>query len=163
LEPEFSTPEYAQAEKAALQLIARAEQSVFGLTRKLTKRRHETTYIHKVIAQLCEAGLLDDRRYARLWLESRISRGASSPLRLLAALRNRGIDRSDANHALKEALDDEAELRLLERFVDKHQRKNTSKNSGGEAAVMQSLKYTLKNEGFSSLAIERFFDDKAFN
>ena len=148
------------AEKAALQLIARAEQNAFGLRRKLEKRGHGSACAGAVTARLCELGLLDDCRYARLWLESRVGRQASSPSRLRAALRAKGIDKEDAESALREALDDEAELRLLERFARKWQRKRGAK--GGEEDAddfRRSLKYLLKSEGFSYAAIEGFFGD----
>ena len=162
-----------RAEKAALQLIARAEQSVFGLTRKLKKRRHDPACIQAVIARLCELELLDDRRYARLWLESRINRQASSPWRLLTALRSRGIDRNDADSALKEVLGDEAEFQLLLRYAEKLNRKHerirtrdhTAKTGEQESAAAgrrcdtQALKYQLKSEGFSTSAIQRFFEE----
>jgi regulatory protein len=150
-----------RAEKRALQLIARAEQTVFGLSRKLKKRGYEPACIRAVIAQLCELGLLDDRRYARLWLESRISRQATSPRRLLAAICSRGIERHDAEAALKETLDDEAERQLLERYVQKLRRKGAvtdGADNDPDPTVLRSLRYTLKNEGFSSLAIEIVLD-----
>ena len=138
------------AEKAALQLIARAEQHVYGLRRKLEKRGFEKADIEAVIEQLCETGLLDDRRYARFWLESRISSRRTSPWRLLVGLCNRGIDRDDADAALREVLDEEAEFRLLQRFAEKL----TSQNKPHE-----TLRYKLKNEGFSSHAIRQFLED----
>jgi regulatory protein len=162
-----------RAEKRALQLIARAEQTAFGLSRKLQKRGHDPDCIHAVIAQLCALNLLDDRRYARLWLESRISRQATSPRRLLAALRSRGIDRRDAEAALKETLDDEAERQLLERYVQKLRRKgifsagevadsngadSVPNPEGANSTILRSVRYTLRNEGFSSLAIEIVLD-----
>jgi regulatory protein len=156
LEQESSNPEYTQAEKAALQLIARAEQSVFGLTRKLEKRGYPSAAIGEVIANLCETGLLDDRRFARLWLETRIER-QTSPWRLRTALCSRGISRNDADYALNETLDEETEMRLLRRFAEKLERKHKQK-TGGE--TIQSLRYMLKSEGFSSLSVQRFFDDR---
>ena len=158
-----------RAEKRALQLIARAEQTVFGLSLKLQKYGHETVCIRAVTAQLCDLNLLDDHRYARLWLESRISRQATSPRRLLAALRSRGIDRHDAEAALKETLDDEAERQLLERYVQKLRRKRSggksadseganSEGADSEGANGAPLRYTLRSEGFSSLAIEIVLD-----
>ena len=148
-----------RAEKRALQLIARAEQTIFGLSRKLQKRGHDHDCIRAVVAQLCELNLLDDRRYARLWLESRISRQATSPRRLLAAIRSRGIDRHDAEAALKETLDAEAERLLLDRYVQKLRRKGAvADDIDNDPAILRSLRYTLKNEGFSSLAIEIVLD-----
>jgi len=148
------------AEKAALQLIARAEQTVFGLGRKLAKRGHGSACVKTAIARLCEQELLDDFRYASLWLESRISRQSSSPMRLLASLRAKGIDREDAGAAMREALDEDAEQRLLERFVKKQQRgAGLRQYTEDSDAERRSLKYLLKSEGFSSTAIERFFEE----
>ena len=152
-----------RAEKAALQLIARAEQTVFGLSRKLKKRGHDSACIGAVISQLCALDLLDDRRYARLWLESRLNRQASSPRRLLAALHARGIDRHDAEAAIKETIDSEAEQRLLARFAERLQRRQSfrKRTSGDydESSARRSLRYTLKGEGFSTAAIQIFFDE----
>jgi regulatory protein len=142
-----------RAEKAALRLIARAEQSTLGLRRKLEKRGHDPACARHAISRLCELGLLDDRRYARLWLDARISRQRTSPRRLLIALSARGIDRDDTAFALKAALDDETEFLLLKRYVEKLQRKKKINSDDG-----RSLKHLLKGEGFSSLAIQRFFD-----
>jgi regulatory protein len=143
-----------RAEKIALQLIARAEQTVYGLSRKLEKRGHDIGCIRAVVSQLCDTGLLDDRRYAKLWIESTICRHSSSPRRLLAALCAR-VDRHDAEAALKKALDEESELQLLERYVRKLQRKQSSKDD----SALPHLRYTLKNEGFSSQAIHQFFNE----
>jgi SOS response regulatory protein OraA/RecX len=148
-----------RAEKTALHLIARAEQNVSGLSRKLEKRGHDSACIQTVIARLCEAGLLDDRRYARLWLGVRINRQASSPRRLFAALCSRGIDHDDAEAALKETLDDETEQRLLERYAHKLQLKRTNGEDDDSAAACRSLRYALKSEGFSSAVIQCFFDN----
>jgi regulatory protein len=146
-----------RAEKAALQLIARAEQNTFGLSRKLEKRGHDSSCIRTVIAQLCETGLLDDRRYGRLWLESRITRQTTSPRRLFAALCAR-IDRHDAEAVLKETINDETERELLERYAQKLQRKQ--KTGDDDPAASSSLRYTLKSEGFSSPVIRDFFEEK---
>jgi regulatory protein len=145
-----------RAEKAALQLIARAEQTTFNLSLKLEKRGHDSLCIRAVIARLCELGLLDDRRYARLWLESRLNR-VISPRRLLAALRARGIGRHAAEDALQETLDTETEQRLLERYAQKLRRKRGDEDDS--AAARRDLRRTLKSEGFSSSAVQIFFEE----
>jgi regulatory protein len=147
-----------RAEKTALQLIARAEQSVFGIRRKLEKRGHDSGCVQAVIARLCELGFLDDRRYAALWLESRICRQASSPFRLLAALASRGIEQDVIKQALKEALDEETELQLLKHFAEKLLRKQKNNDQDSHAGC-HSIRWQLKNEGFSSLAIQNFLEE----
>jgi len=138
-----------RAEKAALRLIARAEQCTSGLAFKLKKRGHDSLCVNAVISRLTELKLIDDRRYALLWLESRL-RLARSPRRLLSSLCGRGIDRGDAESALKAVLDEDAEHALLTRFVKRHSRKEP---------LTRSLKHLLKSEGFSSAAIQKFFDE----
>ena len=148
-----------RAEKTALRLIARAEQNVFRLSRKLEKRGFDSACARAVISRLSGLNLIDDRRYARMWLESRVSRQAASPRRLLGSLCARGIGRDDAEPALREILDEETELRLMERFAEKLRRKHKIDDTGGEAYARRSLKFLLKNEGFSSAAIQRFLED----
>jgi regulatory protein len=139
-----------RAERAASRLIARAEQCSRGLCRKLEKRGFQALCVNAVISRLLELALIDDRRFARLWLESKM-RLARSPRRLLVSLCARGIDRDDAEAALKEVLDEETEMALLSRFIKKAFKKN---NNIGETALKQ-LKFKLKNEGFSNQAIAR--------
>ena len=146
-----------RAEKNALRLIARAEQCCGGLKRKLEKRGHDTACINAVIERLCSLSLLDDSRFARLWLESRL-RITRSPRQLLSSLCSRGIDRDDAQTALKNVLDDEAEYALLLRFVNKYKKKVRRKIID-ESDVRRSIKYLLKSEGFSHTAIMRFLEE----
>lgn len=151
-----------RAERAALRLIARAEQTVSGLGRKLERRRNEPACVRVVVSRLAETGLVDDRRFARLWLETRLGRRRDSPRRLLSALRNRGIGREDAETALKSVLNDETEWALLGRFIEKqrHLRGFRIAETRPETDVIRSLRFNLKSEGFSSGVIQRFFDEQ---
>jgi len=142
---------YLRAEKTALRLIARAEQCTGGLSRKLERRGFDSACISEVISKLTELNLLDDSRFARLWLESRL-RLPRSPRRLLSSLCARGIAHEEAQTAIKNTLDEETELALLARFAKKYSRK-----AKGEP---RALKYLLKNEGFSSAAIKRFLGEE---
>jgi SOS response regulatory protein OraA/RecX len=142
---------YLRVEKVALRLIARAEQCTGGLTRKLEKRGFDSACIDEVISKLTELKLLDDNRFSRLWLESRL-RLPRSPRRLLISLCARGIDHDDAQTALKNVLDEDTELALLARFAKKYSRK-----AKGEPRL---LKHLLKNEGFSRGAINRFLGEE---
>jgi len=148
------SPEYLNTEKIALRLIARAEQCSAGLARKLEKRGCDAICVNEVISHLTEIRLLDDSRFARLWLESRL-RFARSPRRLQASLCTRGIDRDEADAALKTILDEDAENAMLGRFVKKYARKL----GGGKEEGGRTLKYVLKSEGFSQAAIQKFLEE----
>jgi regulatory protein len=154
-ESENNTTAYLQAKNTALRLIARAEQCTHGLALKLEKRGYDRSCINTVITELSEQNLLNDRRFAQLWLESRM-RLTRSPQRLLASLCRRGIDRKDAESAFRTVFDEETELSLLKHFIKKNFLKA---RRGKEADTARSLKYMLNNEGFSPQAIRRYFSD----
>jgi regulatory protein len=140
------------AEKAALNLIAGAEQYSHGLRLKLKKKNYETACVNAVIARLTELKAVDDSRYAKLWLGSKIRSKRTSPMRLLKALRAKGIEHGEAEAALKECMDEEAEIMLLGSFIKSYSKKIKSKIDKGAA----SLRYLLKTEGFSPQAISHF-------
>jgi regulatory protein len=142
---------YLRAEKVALRLIARAEQCTGGLIRKLERRGFTAACIDEVISKLTELNLLDDSRFARLWLESRL-RLPRSPRRLLSSLCSRGIDHDDAQAALKNVLNEDTEFALIVKFAKKYSRK---KNGDPH-----SLKFLLKNEGFSTAVIRQFLGEE---
>jgi regulatory protein len=148
-----------RAEKAALRLITRAEQTSFGLSRKLGKRGFDPACVRQVVLRLEELDLLDNRRYTRLWLESRLCRRTDSPRRLLSSLCARGIGRDDAESGLKAALTHEAELLLLRRYVKKLEKSRRFRKATSAQAA-RSLKFCLKNEGFSYQAIQLYFDEE---
>jgi regulatory protein len=142
-----------RAEKAAFRLIARAEQNVFGLSRKLEKAGHPADCVQAVTARLMELDILDDRRFARHWLRSRLACKTDSPRKLLAGLRGRGIGREDAARALREALGTGDEAELLKRYMTKH-RLFPPEGEDGDSRWSLSLLFLLKREGFSREAID---------
>ena len=137
-----------KAEKVALSLIARAEQSKLRLTAKLEKKGIGNSVTKAVIHKLLERGLLDDERYAELWVRSCLARKTPSPLWLLVSLGKRGIDRDSSHNAIKKVLDEETEYSLLLNYIDKMD--DLEKEKG--------LRSLLKYEGFSPETLNRFFD-----
>ena len=139
-----------RAEKAALKLIARAEQNSLGLTFKLERRGHDAPIVKAVVSRLLDRDLLNDERFAELWLRSHLSYGkAQSPQWLLASLGKRGVDRNSSQKALKSLLDPETEYALLLRYLEK---------AGIDKEKESFLRSRLKNEGFSYDVLERYFD-----
>ena len=138
------------AEKAALRLIARAEQSSLGLTAKLERRGYGSSVIKAVISRLLDGNWLNDERFAKLWVHSRLSYGkAQSPLWLRASLGKKGIDRKLSLKAVESLLDPETEYALLLNYLEK------VGISDGENRSY--LKTQLKNEGFSYEVLDRYF------
>ena len=138
-----------KAEKIALRLIARAEQNSFRLTAKLERRGFEAAVVKTVVSSLLDQGLLNDERYASLWLRSRLGMGrAHSPRHLLVSLGKRGIGRDFSRAAIKNTLDQETEYSLLLKYLEKMD----------IIDIKGSIKQQLRSEGFSTEVIERYYD-----
>ena len=141
-----------RAEKIALRLIARAEQNSFGLTAKLERRHFDAAVTRAVVSRLLDQNLLNDVRYAEIWIRSRLSlKKAPTPQWLLVSLRRRGIDRNSSIKALDKAIDPQTEYELLLKYLEK------TRFSPEKRAFY--LRAQLKREGFSSEAIGRYFDE----
>ncbi|MDR1105057.1 MAG: recombination regulator RecX [Treponema sp.] len=144
-----------RAERNALRLIARAEQSESGLAHKLERAGHERSCVRAVLARLSALDAVNDRRFAELWLLSRLGRRADSPRSLLASLRGRGIPGSDAEKSLKKVLDGDTEQDLLVRYAQKNGLLSSESTLADPGFVWSKLKF----EGFSPAALQRFRDE----
>ena len=139
-----------KAEKIALRLIARAEQSSSLLAVKLEKRGIDPSIARQVTSGLLDRKLLDDERFAECWIRAHLGRKkAPSPLWFLASLEKKGIDRQTSRNAISKVLDEDSEYSLLLRFIETMDIliKKTS-----------LFRTKLRHEGFSPEAINRFFD-----
>jgi regulatory protein len=140
-----------RCERAALQLVARAEQSSFGIKQKLEKRGHPSRYIKKVLARLINLEIIDDARYAERWLSGKINQLNGTPLKLLIGLCSRGINRDTASSVLKAALTLDIEYELIQVYIRK---KKLDRDD------MFQFKQKLLAEGFSKKAIARLVEDE---
>ena len=151
-----SASECYRAEKIALRLVSRAEQNSSGLRAKLERRGFSDRTAKTVVSRFLEKGLLDDGRYAEIWIRSRLSGGkVQSPQWLLANLVKRGISVESSRKSLEKVLDPEAEYDLLVRYLEKAGPEK-SRNSPGKNPV--SLRSQLKSSGFSWDVLTRYFD-----
>ena len=145
-----------RAEKSALRLVARAEQCSLGLLSKLERRGYGEAVAKAVVSRFTEKNLLDDSRYAELWIRSRLgSKKALSPRWLLAALGKKGIDRDSSQKALEKVLDYETEHAFLLNYLEKAKLLRSAlpgKKRGG------SLRAQLKYAGFSTVTLDRYFE-----
>jgi regulatory protein len=140
-----------RTERAALRLVARAEQTCRGITHKLELRGFAASCVQAVVSRLEGQEILNDERYAALWLHARLARCAEGPRKLLVALRRRGISSGDASAALQHVLDFQTESALLKGYL----KKNHPKNSQNSTFFKKQLKY----EGFSPSVIEAVWED----
>ena len=161
---ESARPEqYIKAEKTALALVARAEQYTHGLRNKLEKKKYPSDIIQAVLSGLAETGLVNDLRYAQLWLKMKINRGNKGPRLLELLLKAKGIDSEITEAALKAVLTPETESMLLKSFLDKtlNDKKSRAKifPAKNSADAKAAVRRFLKTEGFSAAAIDEYCEE----
>ncbi|MDR1352462.1 MAG: RecX family transcriptional regulator [Treponema sp.] len=146
-----------RAERAALALVARAEQTRLGLKGKLERKGINSVYAGAALDYLERLGIISDERFAGLWLESKLRRigagrgGKLCPRKLLGSLLGRSVPSGIARKALSSALDSGTEWLLLDSYI---------------AGVFPdfdkddiSVRQKLKAAGFSSAVIRAYWED----
>ena len=106
-------------ELKAVGYLARAEQSRFGLTRKLIEKKYDKKYVEAALTYLEWRGYLSDLRFATAWLNTRKINHFEGRSRLSAELAARGIARDVANKALDEFFTENDEDELCRKAYEK--------------------------------------------
>ena len=132
-------------ELKAVSYLARAEQSRFGLTRKLIEKKYDKKYVEAALTYLEGRGYLSDARYAAAWLNTRKINHYEGRSRLAAELAARGIARDVASAALDEFFTENYEEEICRKAYEK-----LSKNKSDE-----KLTESLIRAGFSLKMIKR--------
>lgn len=130
-------------ELKAVAYLARAEQSRFGLTRKLIEKKYDKKYVEAALSYLERRGYLSDLRYATAWLNTRCINHYEGRSRLSAELASRGISRDVAATALDEFFTEHNEDEICVKAY-----KKLSKNKSGD-----KLTAALIRLGFSAKQI----------
>ena len=106
-------------ELKAVGYLARAEQSRFGLTRKLIEKKYDKKYVEAALTYLEGRGYLSDQRFATAWLNTRRINHYEGRSRLAAELAARGIARDVASTALDEFFSENDEDEICRKAYEK--------------------------------------------
>ena len=87
----------------ALRLLATAEHCTRGLERKLLARGYGQEEVAQTLTCLTDENILNDSRFAELWIEFRQRRKDEGARLLAAGLLRRGVDRDTAEKAVRAA------------------------------------------------------------
>ncbi|GMO22927.1 MAG: hypothetical protein Pg6A_10190 [Termitinemataceae bacterium] len=117
-----------------MRLVARAEQTSAGLERKLMLRGASRNEARRICLKLIEAGMIDDKRYATLWVSARLRRKAESPRDLRKKLQSKGINAACACEAVRDALNSVSEKSVLNRYVQKKEFSRAELRAAGFSA-----------------------------
>ena len=139
---------FSQIYNKALDLVSRREHSQYELIQKLNKRFPETMpIIEEVVKKLAVKNILNDERFAEMYLNSRARKGFG-PKKIEMELNFKKVDSSFIAIAIAEyeSWTENAQNELLKKFKGV---KPTDYNS------KMKQKQFLFNRGFSSQIIER--------
>ena len=134
----------AATRAAALALLARKPWTRHELARRLVRRGAPPPVAEGLVTELEARGYLDDRAFARAWVESR--GGTRGPRRLRAELLARGIERElvdEALGALRARADEET------RAGEAARRRLPALRRAAPARVPQRLHAYLVRRGFA--------------
>jgi regulatory protein len=102
----------AGARVFAYRLLAIRPRSRHEMLTRLQMRRVPPSATGQLLDELERDGLLDDARFARLWIDGRVAHRPAGAVRLRAELRRKGIDRRVIDDAVNDRLDPEDEAAL---------------------------------------------------
>ena len=141
-----------KATDKAIKLISMRDHSVTQLKNKLQTRGFSVDVINATCQSCLDHGYLDDLRFAKLWLESRIGKRNEGILRLKAGLAKTGVSRDIADVALSEILSDEYEEEAFQREI-------ASLESRGKVTVARIIR-RLSSLGFPASKIQSYVENR---
>ena len=151
-----------QAKEAALRYLGNQDRTVHQVRRKLDERGFEQSVIEATLADLGRTRLLDDRAFARRWIESRMEDRPAGGLRFEQDLLSRGVASEVIAEVLAEFDDtvgsEEAALRVLRRHRWRY-------GGLGEEKARRKMWGLLSRRGFdadtSQRVVERMLNETA--
>jgi|GEM_PF-731635 len=146
--------ELLRATQKAAELLARREHSRFELSNKLRQRQFRNSIIRKTLDEFQRLDVLNDYRFAEMWVRNRIRRKSEGLTKLRAALKNKGVEDAIIEEVLNREYNSEAQQQALKQATEKI----LMKSKGDRDKFVRML----LNRGFSwkqinSFSIHKFF------
>lgn len=144
-----------RAEREALRLAARQAYSSGEMEALLRRKGYGEEAIREALRKLESLGYLDDRLYARLWVEGRMHARPMGRWRLKQELLQKGIDPDLVSKTLQEVLGDsdetEVALHLARSWWERHP--PASRSSRDRRQHLARLAGFLQRRGFNQSTI----------
>ena len=145
---------YTLIRNKMLSLLAKREHSAQELTRKIKqnssilKTNDFDELLERCLLEMQEKGFQSDNRFARQYVESKLSNKLHGPLKILAGLFNRGIPKEQANFIISELGHQKLWLKKSIEYLEKIQKKKKN-------VTPQVLIQKLYQQGFTWEIIEK--------
>ncbi len=154
MDADAGADDFDAAYEAGVRLLARREHASRELQRKLTARGFSEAVTREVLDRLVQERYLSDDRFTEAFVRQRCEQG-QGPLKIIAALGERGIDESLARHYLS-----------LQEVDWLTQAREARRRRFGEAPPVDRKEWArqarfLASRGFSSEQVYRVLDERA--
>ena len=101
-----------QAHERALRFLSYRPRSVAEVSQHLAAKQIPQDVVAQTVERLSEAGLLDDRAFARFWVENRESFRPRGSAALRYELRRKGVDEEAIQAAIRDVDEDDGAYRV---------------------------------------------------
>ncbi|MCE5323310.1 recombination regulator RecX [bacterium] len=150
----LNAEEKRKARESALRLLGYRDRSVSEIRKRLIGSDFPEDIVEEVIKHLSDCGLLDDGKFSRGWVNSRMAAKPMGRARLSWELRSKGVDAPTVEGAL-ESMDEDAEFDLALSVA----RKKIGKSDGFDLDSKKRLGSFLARRGFGWEVINRVFEE----
>ena len=142
----------------ALNSINNRFKSVYELKQSLLRKEYPSDLIDKAINKLLEQGYLNDRMFARSYINNQIITTNKGPYKISKELTDKKID----SEIIKEEIGlftEEEQLEKIKKLINKGIKTN---NSRGGIVLKQKIYNDLKLAGYDTLLINSVISDYSF-
>ena len=130
----------------AFLLLKYRPRSIAEFREKLNKRGFSEDIINELTADFKKRGLLDDAKFAKMWLENRINLKPMGKLRLKQELKAKGVSEFDIDDAIDNLKDQFDECQAAKALAQKRMRQLSGLD---KITIVRRLSGFLGRRGFS--------------
>lgn len=143
----------------ALSAIKSRVKSIYEMKKYLEKKNYDLELVEKVVLKLIDQKYLDDKLYAKIYINNQIITTSHGPIRIQNDLINKKVD----NNIIEEELlvfTEDLQLKKIDKIISKAIKSN--RNKGG-LVLKQKIINDLKNKGFEYSIINKIIDNYNFS
>lgn len=137
--------EQSEIRNKVFKYLARREHSRYELYQKLNRKEFASRNINKILDELEEKDYINDERFARSWIKSRLRLKPRGPRLIKKELAQKGVSKSLQDRLIFELVPEEKELEMAKNLSKKWLNRKRSQEN-----LDRKLYRYLSNKGFSN-------------